>query len=505
MVDITVRSYRYGEGGAPGLGVLNLRIEKGECVLLCGESGCGKTTVTRLVNGLIPHFYEGALEGSVRVAGKDTVRARTDELARRTGSVFQNPRSQFFNLDAAGEIAFGCENLGLPPAEIRERVEGAAAALGIRGLLDRGIFALSGGEKQLVALASVYALGPEILVLDEPSSNLDAGACRELAGLLARLKRAGKTIIIAEHRLYYLAGLFDRVVYLKNGAILRDWGAGEFSALPEEERLSLGLRAPSLDGVRPRGKAAPAAMPPAAPSVMPASASVSPPPPKLRVSGLEAGYGRKRPVLRGLSFEAAPGEIIGIAGKNGAGKSTLARVLCGLRRESAGKISLGGRPLPPSKRPGPFYLVMQESSYQLFTDSVEHELYLSRDKKSRPSAAKVEAVLEDLELGPYRERHPMSLSGGQKQRTAVGTALTHEARVLVFDEPSSGLDYRNMRRVAAVMEELGRRERIVFVVTHDYELLLALCTRVIMLEEGRIAGDVELTDEVPGFIRNLWA
>jgi energy-coupling factor transport system ATP-binding protein len=490
MVKIEAVSCRYGEGDYPqGLRDLSLSIKDGECVLLCGESGCGKTTLTRLINGLIPHFYEGQFSGRVMTAGKDTALAGPAELSRVVGSVFQNPRSQFFNLDTTSEIAFGCENIGLSPGEIRERVDRTVAALGIEGLLDRDIFALSGGEKQLVALASVYALGPDIFVLDEPSSNLDAQACRELAAQLFAMKEAGKTIVIAEHRLYYLAGLFDRVVYLKDGTILHEWGAGEFAALSEERRSSLGLRSLSLEGILPRGGG-------------PAPVS-----PELRVSGLEAGYGglgRKNTVLKGVSFEAAPGEIIGIIGKNGAGKSSLAGALCGLRRESAGEIRLGGKAVPPAKRAGRFYLVMQESSYQLFTDSVEHELYLSKDRKSRPSEAKVEAVMESLGLVPYRDRHPMSLSGGQKQRAAIGTAMSHDAAVLVFDEPSSGLDYRNMRRVAAVMEELRRQGRIVFVITHDYELLLAACSRVMMLEKGRIVWDRDLGADSLALIRGFW-
>jgi energy-coupling factor transport system ATP-binding protein len=491
-VGIEAVSYSYGEGGPPGsfqpgLRDLNLSVKKGECLLLCGESGCGKTTVTRLINGLIPHFYGGKFSGRVMVAGKDTARAGTAELSKAAGSVFQNPRSQFFNIDTTGEIAFGCENMGLPPAEIRERVAGAVAALGIEDLVDRNIFALSGGEKQLVALASVYALGPEIFVLDEPSSNLDVRACRGLAARLFALKEAGKTIVIAEHRLYYLAGLFDRVLCLEGGQISHEWGAGEFAALPEEQRFSLGLRAFSLEGLSPQARA-----------------GAPPLPPALRVSGLRAGYRRGNAVLRDLSFEAAPGEIIGIVGKNGAGKSSLARVLCGLHRESAGEIRLGGTALPPAKRVGRFYLVMQESSYQLFTDSVEHELYLSGDRKSRPTEAKVEAVMESLGLTPCRDRHPMSLSGGEKQRAAIGTAMAHDAAVLIFDEPSSGLDYRNMRRVAEVMKELGRQGRIVFIITHDYELLLAACGRVMVLEDGRIAGDMALTADSAAAVRDLW-
>jgi energy-coupling factor transport system ATP-binding protein len=205
--------------------------------------------LTRLINGLIPHFYEGKFSGSVNVAGKNIADTRPEALVRIVGSVFQNPRSQFFNLDTTGEIAFGCENLGLPSSEIYERVQAAARELGIENLLDRGIFALSGGEKQKIAVASVYASGPAIFVFDEPSSNLDHAACLELAAIMKRLKARGKTLLIAEHRLYYLAGLFDRAIYLKDGEIRREWPRGEFRALSNKERADLGLRALCLDGL----------------------------------------------------------------------------------------------------------------------------------------------------------------------------------------------------------------------------------------------------------------
>jgi energy-coupling factor transport system ATP-binding protein len=402
--------------------------------------------------------------------------------------VFQNPRNQFFNLDTTGEIAFGCENLGLPSAEIRERIQTTAHELGIEHLLDRNIFALSGGEKQKIAVASAYTLNPDIFVFDEPSSNLDNTACYELAALMKTLKAHGKTIVIAEHRLYYLAQLIDRAVYLNAGKILREWTQEEFLALPDTDREALGLRAVCVDALCPENHEA-----------RPASAPI------LTVSGLTMGYKRGKPVLNDINFAASPGEIIGIVGKNGQGKSTLARTLCGLHKEWRGAVALNGKSLKTKTRAGPFYLVMQESGYQLFTDSVENELRLSKSKKDRPSNEKVNTILGSLSLAALRDRHPMSLSGGEKQRTAIGTAMAREAAALIFDEPTSGLDFGNMRRVVGVVEQLRAEGKTIFIITHDYELLLAACTRILLLQDGCLASDFPLSEDTINKVKEIFS
>jgi energy-coupling factor transport system ATP-binding protein len=493
MVKIKNLSFWYGEDNATvcksaeGLHGINLHIRKGEFVLLCGKSGCGKTTVIRLINALIPHFYDGKMTGQVNVAGNITSEIKTGELALLAGSVFQNPRSQFFNTDTTSEIAFGLENLALDRKEIRRKVGKTASVLNIGHLLNRSIFALSGGEKQLIAIATAYAPGPDIFVLDEPSSNLDRASIKKLAAVLAVLKSEGKTIIIAEHRIYYLTGLIDRAVYLEQGTITHEWDGKTIGSMPQTILQSFGLRALTLEGLQPEQK-----------QIDEKNGNTA----ILRVTGLKAFYKKNKSILCGLSFEATDGEVIGIVGANGAGKSTLARTLCGLHRKSTGTIELDGKILSGSRRIGVFNMVMQEASYQLFTDSVENELRAQGN--TYMSDEEMQAILEKLSLSEYRERHPMSLSGGQKQRLAVGVVMTLGAKVIIFDEPTSGLDFRNMRRVCDIFELLRRQGKIIFVITHDYELLLAACTRLLFLEAGIVSNDVPVSTENIEEIKNIF-
>ena len=460
MISIDNVSFGYGEAQET-LSQVSVAIAPGECVLLCGASGCGKTTVTKLINGLIPAFTPGCrMEGRVEVDGLDPGTTPMYELARKVGSVFQNPKSQFFNLDTDSELAFGLENEGRPPEEIRKRVSDTVDALHLQELQARNIFSLSGGQKQLLAFGSVYAMGPEIFVLDEPTANLDQDAIARLHDQIAGLKRQGRTVVIAEHRLYFLTDLIDQALYLRDGVLERTFTREQFCALTDREREALGLRT-----LIPAGCTLPA--------VAPAGAKEG-----LSVEGLTCAYRKEPPVFQALSFSARPGEVVAITGPNGVGKTTLSRCLCGLIREQAGQIALNGRLLNRKERQKAAFCVMQDVNHQLFSDSVWGEC-----RMSAPDApdSTVEGVLDSLHLLPFRERHPMSLSGGQKQRLAVATALLSEKPILIFDEPTSGLDYARMVEVSGVIRSLAQQGRIVQVVTHDQEFLQRACDRVLRL------------------------
>ena len=480
-------TFCYKGASRPSLRGISLKIPCGQCVVVTGQSGCGKTTLTRLVNALIPLMYEGDLQGEVRVAGKPVSAWTMGELSAHVGSVFQNPRSQFVNLDVTSEIAFGCENFGIDRKEMVERVAQAAAALGIERLLGHDTEALSGGQKQSVILASVYAVHPDIFVLDEPTASLDVHAMRNLARTVALLKSQGKTVLISEHRLWWLDGIADRYVVLDDGEVMGDWTAREFLALPFETRSDMGLRAASLSEIdsvvtmRPLGDASDSTA-----SVLPSCEK-----PVVRMSGVVVGYRGTPAVLDGLDFDLVPGCAVGIVGRNGAGKTTLARCMAGLLKEKAGAIEVDNVPLRAKKRAGRVYLVMQEPGYQLFSSTVDDELASAccpdcaedgLGDKDRIAKMKAALALEGL-----ADRHPLSLSGGERQRLSIAAGLLSSARVMILDEPTSGLDYRNMRRIDAQIARMRAAGIGVCVISHDYEFLCSACDEIALVEDGRIA------------------
>ena len=464
MIEIKNVSYSYDSSAAEGaLKNVSLSIPDGQVVLLCGESGSGKTTFGRLVNGLIPCFYEGKLTGSVNVCGKDISNLQLHELAGTVDSVFQNPKSQFYTLLTDTEIVFACENIGMEKSEILRRFTESVREFKLEKLLGKNVSQLSGGEKQKIACASVNMLRPPIFVLDEPTSNLDISAIRELHEIVAKWKAAGKTVLIAEHRLWWLNGLADRVVVFKNGAVIEDVPAEKFWLRTPNELHAEGLRSSCNFALRAKERRSDEQY------------TVSP----FRVSN--GAFTLNVPELR-----IPKGAVVAIIGNNGAGKSTFARCLCGLVRKCGARISDGKMSCQGQKLSNLVYMVFQDVNHQLFSESVSEDVTLGLNLSESEKRSVAEEVLRQMELWDYRDAHPMALSGGQKQRLAIAGALATRKDIIFYDEPTSGLDYRNMERVAENIRRLSVMGKTQLVITHDPELVEKCCDYFLFFENGEI-------------------
>ena len=450
----------------PQLKNLSLEIEKGECVLVTGASGCGKTTLTRLINGLIPHYYEGELTGELHLNGKNARELEEWEYGQQVGSVFQDARSQFFTSNVLDELAFASENYGLEAERINQRIEAVMKQNQIDYLKKRKLAQLSSGEKQKVAMGAVEVHSPEIFVLDEPSANLDNQGNAQLAATVKQLKQAGKTILIADHRIHYLMEVVDRVVYLAKGEVKAQWTIDEFRQLSktalhsfdirekQEVYISELLRAENQDTAF------------------------------LALQNLTIGYHRLAPsLIKDLNLTLAKGEIVLITGENGLGKTTLARTLCGLNKEQAGSISINGQLQTAKKRREKCWFVLQDADYQLFSDSVLNELLLGT-KKTEKNLVKAEHLLKELNLWKLKDQHPATLSGGQKQRLVFAVGLMRVPELLILDEPTSGLDAGNMRRVQRMIVDYANKGITFVIITHDLEFAKGFGRRTIQLEKA---------------------
>ena len=361
MITFENFSFRYEERSEFTLKDINLTVQTGELILLTGRSGCGKTTLIRSLNGLIPHFYPGEIKGNISLDGKSLLELKPSELAGKVGTVFQDPRSQFFMTDTTRELAFGCENMGFSREKTIDRIAKSVTDLKLSDYLNRSIFDLSSGEKQQIAIGSVYALLPKVYIFDEPSANLDYDATKRLADIMKCLKQDGYTVLVVEHRFYYLRELIDRAFLIQEGRLEQEFTREQFCMMPDETRISYGLRTvyPERDAKEYRAK-----------STIRESGNV------LKVEGLSFAYKKEPDILRNISFEAHEGDVIGILGHNGAGKTTLLSIMTGLLKEKSGAICYNGKKLSPRQRRNLSYIVMQDTDYQLFASSVQELSFL---------------------------------------------------------------------------------------------------------------------------------
>lgn len=453
VIDVDIRSFSYKGEDLAALKNVRFSVERGELVVLTGNSGCGKTTLMRAMNGLIPDQYEGELDGRIELLGKSLGEFSSGELARTIGNVFQNPTDQFFTRKAADEVALVGENLGMPREELIERVESAFESMKIAHLAGKDLIGLSGGEKQRVAIASTLVYDTQVIFFDEPSASLDHEGIEDFRRILADLKALGKTVVIAEHRLYFLADLYDRLHVMAGGQIVDSFAAGRLRA---EDCARYGLRALDLHGLNPENHRQ-------------LGAEVA------SMKGVSVSAGG-RALIGPLTLSLREGEVMGVLGANGVGKSTLARAMCGL---AGGRqaFSWGVRPRQRLRRS---YYMMQDVDYQLFFDTVENEILTDQKSIDDNRLNEVARIVKAIDLWDKRTEHPQNLSGGQKQRLALACAFLSSKEIVVLDEPTSGLDFMHMVRIAELIEELAEG-RPVAVITHDLEFLFKVCTSALMV------------------------
>jgi energy-coupling factor transport system ATP-binding protein len=436
-------SFAYGSGREALTGA-SFTIERGEIVLVLGASGSGKTTLVRALAGLVPHFHGGRFLGSVEVGGLDTRRARPAELAGIVGTLFQDAEDQVVFDSVRVEVAFGLENQGCPPAEIAARGLAALADVGADHLARRRVAELSGGELQRVCLASTLAVDPALLLLDEPTAQLDRDGARELVALVAqRARERGTAVVLSEQRSELALGICDRVVFVEEGAIVslgppaaaREWLQAERPAFVEP--------LPRSGGRTQRGETL------------------------CSLEGVGFSYADGPAVLDGASLELRRGEIVGLVGRNGSGKTTLAKLAAGLLEPTCGRAASSGRVSYLAQAPG----------RHLVRERCDEEVALG----AACGAAGVRAALAAVGLAGYEHRHPRDLSSGERERLALAAVLATEPDVLVLDEPTRGVDPVERRRLADLLGA-GATGRATLLVTHDEELVRALADRVVSLD-----------------------
>ena len=482
-IEVSHLTVRYPRTRAPALADVSFSIPKGELALLLGPSGGGKSTLALALTGLIPHSIFARVEGTVRVAGLNPAETRPEKVAARVGILFQDPEAAFATLTVEDELAFGLENLALPPEQMPARIISALRAVGMEAFLHRPLQTLSGGEAQRIALAAVLAMEPDVLVLDEPTANLDPAATRAFFSTLGSLK--GKhTILLIEHKLDECWRLADRVVILGEGGRLLASGAPEPTLRSHlAEVLRAGVWVPREYDPR-AGR-----LPP--PDVFPPLRE----PPAVEVRGLRFAYA-DTPVLDGIDLTIPQGDFVAVLGANGAGKSTLAMQIAGLLpAPQEGEIRLFGKPLediPPRERAELVGFVFQNPEHQFVTDRVWDELAYSlrvRGWAEEEIRRRVEQLLAEFRLTDHADRNPFTLSQGQKRRLSVGTMLAAGQRLLILDEPTFGQDRNTAYALMERLRALNKRGVTVVMISHDLRLAREYARRAIVLARGRVVYD----------------
>ena len=512
MININELTYTYPNSNRPALRQVSWQVAGGDFVLVTGASGSGKSTLLRCLNGLVPHFSGGVIGGRVTVNGLDVVARGPHALSRHVGFVLQNPEAQAVLEQVEAEIAFGLENAAVPPAEMRLRLEEVLDLLGLTALRDRPLVSLSGGERQRVAIAAVLALRPQILALDEPTSQLDPQSAEEVLQALVRLNEdLGLTIVLAEHRLERVLPYADRLVYLEDGRMVVDGPVREaiqqtplapplvqlgralgWQPLPltvKEGRRFVQAEGQGSRGAGEQGTKSDRRSPRRSPA--PLSNRRLPTPAPLHADDLHFAYNGVA-VLNGVSLELRPGEVVALMGRNGSGKSTLLKCLVGLLTPQSGEVRVNGR----SNQGRDVADICREVAYLpqnpddlLFAESVAEELSMTLQNHGLAQRNGVAQLLDRLDLAQVAAAYPRDLSVGQRQRVALGAVTITEPKLLLLDEPTRGLDYRVKEKLVAIWRRWLAEGMGLLLVTHDVELVARVADRVLILSQGEILAD----------------
>lgn len=503
MIEFDALTYRYPGSQAPALQDLSLQIDDGEFLLVVGPSGAGKSTFLRCLNGLVPHFYGGTLSGQVRVRGLDPVALGPRGMASVVGFVLQDPEAQFVVDKVEDELAFALENQGLDPLLMRKRVEEVLDQLSIAHLRHRSVNTLSGGERQRVAIAAVMTLQPQVLVLDEPTSQLDPQAAEEVLDTLVKLNQdLGLTVILSEHRLERVVQYADRMLYFPGAGqapLLDEPRAvlGEMPFTPPLVALAKALDWSPLPLTIKEGRPFARKHPVNGDSVKVVGATVSSESP-LSISIQDVGFSYNgHPALQNISLDVRRGEFVALMGRNGSGKTTLLKQIIGLLKPDQGQVQLTGpnghgtvstRTANVEDLIDFVGYVPQNPNALLFNDTVRQELDFTLRGHRLPPGDYGE-LLGALGLTAHAERYPRDLSVGERQRVALASILVADPHILLLDEPTRGLDYEQKEALVRFLQQEKGRQRTVVMATHDVELVARCADRVVLLGEGQVIVD----------------
>lgn len=458
MIEFNNAGFEYPDKSV--IGPVHLSLKRGEVHLLTGKSGSGKTSIIKMANGIIDHLFEGKKYGEVLIEGKNISDLSIKDLIATISSVYQNPKTQFFTDHTTSELVLPLENLGYPLNKMKELLDDVSSFFGIESLLNKKVAELSGGEKQILCIAGSVMANPALIVLDEPTANLDLASVYKVREMIRKLKQLKKTILISEHRLNYLNGLVDSVSLILDGKIERSYSGKEFYNLSETERKAMNLRCMNPTDTYSEAKE---------------SSSEN----GIEIRSLSCKI-KKREVVNIRNLYLKEGRIYFLVGKNGEGKSTFAKSLSGLTKTRNDTVFLNGRKISSKQRLKSSYLVFQDVNSQLFTSSIAEEITLNH-----PSST-LNELLSDLDLSHKKDAHPQSLSGGEKQRVSLAAGIASNKKIFIADEPTSGMDYSNMISTCELLRKYAAKGHILLIISHDIEFLSELADEILFMEQGRI-------------------